>query len=233
MKLVIEHIKNTPALSSDVGFFDNYKDSSIAVVGNGGVILDHGDGEAIDSHTMVIRCNQTPLEEYTNHVGARTDVRMVNSHYFTALKGTDPPSHENFIPRMKSIHPRFDENYLYTLENEILIVKYGVDKSLFVNEIRQIQEKNNKVIFLDPRFYQLGTTILGTHPTNGFMAMMFALKFFKDVSYYGFGFYNESKKHYYQTIQEHLDSAPCHNNNMEKEFFTQLKHLGLAKERGL
>lgn len=235
LDVILEYINSIPSTPRDDELIETFQNKSCAIVGNGGVLLDHEDGEIIDGHDMVIRSNQTPLGGYTQHTGTRTDLRMVNSHYFTALKGTAPPSHTNFIPQLKAVHPLFDEHYLYTLENEILIVKFGVQKNLFAEEIKRIEEKNNKVIFLNSQFYNLGRNIVGpsSHPTNGFMAMLVGLKFFKEVSYFGFGFYNEEKKHYYQTIQEHLDSASCHNMSAEQEFFNKLIENNLAKKRGL
>ena len=117
MTHILQHISTitSPALKAttdDDKFIENYCNKTCAVIGNGGVILDYEDGKKIDDHDIVIRNNQTPLGDYQKHTGSRTDIRIVYSHYFVSLKGTEFPSNSNFIPHMKAVHPKFDENYL-------------------------------------------------------------------------------------------------------------------------
>ncbi len=228
MNDIIQKIKSTPCTDDDLYFSEIYKNKSCAVVGNGSVVLEHKDGAAIDAHDVIIRCNQTPLLKYEDSVGTRTDIRIMNSHFFISLKGDSA-----HIKHMKSVAPKFDENYLYTLQNEIIIVKYGVQKSLFTEEISKIESKNNKVLFLSPLFYNLGASMVGTHPTNGFTALMFGLKFFKNVSHYGFGFYTEKEKHYYQSLQTQYESGSCHDNLRERDIFYEFEQKKMIRKRGI
>tara|TARA_R110002020_G_scaffold456282_1_gene672653 strand:- start:769 stop:1461 length:693 start_codon:yes stop_codon:yes gene_type:complete len=227
MSNIIEEIKSTQCTDIDHIFSELYKNKSCAVVGNGSVVLEYKDGAAIDAHDAIIRCNQTPLLEYGDSVGTRTDIRIMNSHFFAALKGDS-----THIEHMKSIAPKFDENYLYTLQNEIIIVKYGVHKSMFTEEIEKIESRNNKVLFLSPSFYNLGISMLNIHPTNGFIALLFAMKYFKDVSHFGFGFYTEKEKHYYQHLQIQNETGSCHDNLKERDIFLQFEEKNYIKKRG-
>ena len=85
---------------------------------------------------------------------------------------------------------------------------------------------------LNPSFYAFANSLISpselspdglTHATNGFIAILLGLKFFKSVSIFGFGFYKETKKHYFQTINEELDvGVRCHNNHSEEVFCRDL-----------
>ena len=39
-------------------------------------------GELIDSYENIIRFNRAPVKNYENHVGTRTDFRILNNHVF-------------------------------------------------------------------------------------------------------------------------------------------------------
>jgi len=222
---------SVPATSIDHVLLEHYKGKSCAVVGSSGAILDHEYGEIIDQHDVVMRCNQAPTAGFEKSVGSRTDVRIINSHYFTALKGTSPPSHANFIPRMKSIFTDFDENYLYSLENNLIIVKYGVNAGLFSAEIERIKEKNNTILFLNSQFYEKGSHLVGTHATNGFIGILLALKYFDKVSCFGFTFCKEMKTPTWEKLYYWAPTQPigndCHNNDKEKEVVEQLAANGV------
>ena len=213
------------ALPIDQQMFSLFREKTCAVVGNGGIILEAENGELIDSHDIVIRCNQTPLDEYKKHTGVRTDIRMMNSHYFYSLKAGKPPSHKDFIPSMKKIHPKFDENFLYSLEDEVIIAKSGTEASHFPEEIKKIEERRNKVFFLNNQFYSGACSLVGTHATNGFVAILLGLKYFEKVNCFGFGFYKETeeKLHYYQHLNIKGDPRPsCHDNAREENLVHEL-----------
>eukprot|EP00242_Pyramimonas_sp_CCMP2087_P018084 CAMPEP_0198224188 /NCGR_PEP_ID=MMETSP1445-20131203/95721_1 /TAXON_ID=36898 /ORGANISM="Pyramimonas sp., Strain CCMP2087" /LENGTH=129 /DNA_ID=CAMNT_0043903261 /DNA_START=87 /DNA_END=473 /DNA_ORIENTATION=+ len=54
---------------------------SCAVVGNGGSLLVHKLGAAIDRHDHVIRLNAGPTSGFEAEVGMRTSFRVVNEHH--------------------------------------------------------------------------------------------------------------------------------------------------------
>lgn len=49
-----------------------------AIIGNGGIILDSGCGEEIDSHDCVLRANMAETDGYSEDVGSKTTLMMVN-----------------------------------------------------------------------------------------------------------------------------------------------------------
>tara|TARA_R110001583_G_scaffold194636_3_gene366056 strand:+ start:6497 stop:7255 length:759 start_codon:yes stop_codon:yes gene_type:complete len=233
---VLFAIKNIPAIEIDQKLHNLYGDKTCAVVGSAGKILDYEHGSLIDEHDIVIRCNQAPSDKYERYVGSRTDIRLINSHYFTALKGNRPPSHARFIPSMKRYFPLFDENFLYSLKDEILVVKYGVDPKMFDAEIRKIEE-NNSVYFMNNGFYSAASQIVGAHATNGFVAILFALKYFSSVSCFGFTFCSEmhtpdwDKLYYFMpAIQpDNWKETDCHSNLRESELISEMLNHDVLK----
>lgn len=232
MNEIINKIKSTTCTDNDQYFENIYKNKSCAVIGNGGVILENKDGHVIDNHDIVLRCNQTQTLGYEESVGTKTNVRMINSHFFVSLK---EGQNSRFVNRMKGIFEKFDENYLLNLKNEIIIVKFGVQKQNFIKEIEMIERNNNKVIFMSPSFYNLGYSMVGTHPTNGFMAVLFGLKFFEKVSHFGFGFYEEKDNQcYFQNLNLNNATNPsCHNALKEKALFQEFEKNNFINRRGV
>ncbi|XRB10213.1 glycosyltransferase family 29 protein [Pseudoscourfieldia marina] len=55
--------------------------SSCALVGNSGVMMHNIWMHSIDSHGAVVRLNQGPTRRYTNHVGTKTHMRILNTRW--------------------------------------------------------------------------------------------------------------------------------------------------------
>ena len=218
--VIKDHLQTTSFTDHDDLWLETYKDLSCAVVGNSGALMDSENGNLIDEHDVIIRCNQTPLAGYEKHVGSRTDIRIMNSHFFTSLKDLGNIEGSHHIKHMRSILTGFDPAYLYSLSDETVVVKFGVFEDAFKGEIEKIESKNNKVVFMDHAFYRMGNSSLGgIHSTNGYIAILMAMKFFKSVSCFGFGFYKENndKIHYYEEVNNHLETTPCHDNSLEEK----------------
>ena len=57
----------------------------IAIVGNSPKVLEQNHGDFIDSHDLIVRCNKGSYKGYENHVGSRTDCRVINIHIANLL----------------------------------------------------------------------------------------------------------------------------------------------------
>jgi len=193
---------------------------SCALVGNSGNLLDQENGNIIDSHDFVIRCNEARTEGYEKYTGSKTDIRIVNSHMFHAII-----EDAAYIERMQKIFSKFERFFLYQLKNENIIVKNGVEYWQFINVISQLKQQNNNVIFINPSFYQACLSKLSNHPTTGFIGLMVALKYFTEINCFGFSFFEEedwSKKHYYEEIKPYDMSS--HTFDKERQIFYQLQN---------
>ena len=80
----------------------------------------------------------------------------MNSHFFTSLKDLGNVEGSHHIKHMRSILTGFDPAYLYELSEETIVVKFGVFEQAYKNEIDKIESKNNKVVFMDHSFYNMG-----------------------------------------------------------------------------
>ena len=61
----------------------------------------------------------------------------------------------------------------------------------------------------------------GIEPTNGFVGLMLAIKFFNNIKCFGFSFYDDDKpKHYYERVK--CDPKSNHNFDKEKLIFNLL-----------
>jgi len=240
MLAILGAIRSTPATNIDQELYDSFGNKTCAVVGSAGSLLGHEYGHIIDKHDIIIRCNQAATEKYENHVGSRTDIRIMNSHYFTALKGEAPPSHSRFLPEMKKQFPLFDENLLYSLKNEMIIVKHGVSSGLFSEEIQKIEKENNTVKFMNADYYNMASHVVGTHATNGIVAIFFALKYFSSVSCFGFTFCKEMRTTDWDKLYYFMPALPpknwketsCHSNQNESKIIDRMSELDLLKFYG-
>ncbi|XP_032515182.2 beta-galactoside alpha-2,6-sialyltransferase 2 [Danaus plexippus] len=75
----------------------NKRFNSCAVVTSAGALLGSRLGEFIDSHDMILRFNNAPTENYTEDVGSRTTMRILNSQVATKpeYRFLDDPLYKN------------------------------------------------------------------------------------------------------------------------------------------
>jgi hypothetical protein len=206
----------------------------VAVVGNSGKILDQHYGDIIDSHDAVIRFNWAPTEGYEKHVGSKTSIRITNTHFFAAEVRPD------FNEKMKQNYTGYDKDFYFNLENETLILKR---MSQYVNTpeqdaeiILKLESKGNKVDSFDNRFCMFVEAVMPKAASMGMLgvAMCLANRLegggAKDVSCFGFNFYEEDEKdrHYYDVMtQTKSEQQASHDFNFEKVVFKTLEKEGI------
>ena len=96
---------------------------------------------------------------------------------------------------------------------EFLIKKKS--KVIVISHVGRPKGKTNENLSLKPICENLGKKINnGIEPTNGFIGLMLALKFFNNIKCFGFSFYDgEDPRHYYEKI----NCNPKNNHNFERE----------------
>jgi hypothetical protein len=219
---IIKKIKNTPFLREA----DITTRNSCSIVGNSGVLFGGKYGQKIDSNVDVIRFNNAICENFEEDVGQKTTFRIMNCHYILNIVD------ESYFNHQKSRFPDQDRFFTYKLKNENIIFKTDPSWKLWKhkNVLSNIQKNNNNVYFIDEKFYNLGKKInKGSEPTNGFMGLLFALKYYKNIECFGFSFYKEGvRKHYYDDVI--CDSQRYnHDFDLEEKWFSLLEKNNIIK----
>ena len=221
--------KNKTALR-DPSSFKSDIHKSCAIVGSSGRLLSTNYGELIDSHDYVIRFNQATTEGYEDHVGSKTNSRVVNCHVVNSLMPLESNQHniETFS--------KFDPQFLLKIQNETVFFKdvpSATPHSLA--KLRQIMHGNGcEALFLDQQWVRdLALEMRleeGKTPTCGSVGVGLALGVFDKISCFGFSFYADpwSKVHYYEDVKEY-DQSSVHGLDSEKKAMLELEEEGLIK----
>ena len=187
---------------------------SIAVVGNSGEIKNQEYGDLIDSHNIVFRCNLARTEGFEKHVGSKTDFR------FIAGKSFWRDLSENFSA--------YDNNFLSNLKNQHFIIKAEPLYPAIQGVIKNFKTKSN-ISYLRQEVIDNIENDLNVHdPSMGFVAIMMALQWSKDISIFGFTFWQEAweDRHYFEKIKPYNIG---HNPLPEKEYIDNLAKQEIIK----
>lgn len=102
--------KLCPVDDLDPRFRTITKQAKCAIIGNSGILLGSNCGKDIDAHDFVLRANLAKLNGYTNDVGNKTSVMMINvslvRKLYTILTGSSNKSvteKENMLRYFQSI----------------------------------------------------------------------------------------------------------------------------------
>ena len=201
--------KTTPDL------FKLPSDSKVCLVGNSGLMLEKKWGSEIDDYDIVIRFNHAPTDGYQDYVGSKTTLRLVNGHCFggTTKVERNPTAKSDFLPSLP--------------KQDIICKTWNVEE--FMLGVFNNVNKHN-LYFINPQFIQEVTKYTpGQEPTAGFVMLMLLLPFFKQVSIYGFTFWEgDYDYHYFEKVPFHANQLG-HNFNSEKEVITQLEKSNQIK----
>ena len=206
MKLIEKLNKTKTFISGELSL-----DGTCAIVGNSGKLLDFQNGALIDSRDVVIRFNGAITNGYLEYSGTKTTIRIMNCHYILNLED------ENYFKHQKSRFPEMERDFLLQLKNEIIIFKTNPSWELWKkNEVLKHVDESNKILFFSDEFYNLAKQMNDNkEASNGLMALLLALKYFKEIDCYGFSFYGDGfKGHYYEEIK---DRSVKNNHNFDKE----------------
>jgi len=171
-------------------------ETSAALVGNSGCLLDEEGGESIDSHSFVMRLNNFELNpELGVHVGHRTDAWV--SSFFVDMKNRKEEFGRVFCP--------------FPVMNEKWGKRYRVNKELF--------ERYNPECAPVDMFEKLIETV--PNPSTG-MAMIWWMYSLGVTlpKLYGFSFFQNSEHHYFNGCKP--KNPPSHNGVLEMDLVTKI-----------
>jgi|TARA_Y100000310_G_scaffold69765_1_gene65327 hypothetical protein len=174
-------------------YYEPKFDGKVAIVGNGGSVLNNEFGSLIDSHDHIVRFNYAQVNGYENHIGNNTTLRVVGGK---ALQGTDSEEIRQTYPGFKSdIYINVKENvfvftttYLKGLDG---FTKYSFDNGITFLDLDKILPKIKSFTGVN-------------NPTSGFIFLMFVYfqKRFDSISLFGFDFFMDNKsRHYFEDVR--------------------------------
>ncbi|XP_061604652.1 alpha-2,8-sialyltransferase 8E-like [Phyllopteryx taeniolatus] len=213
--------------------FSNRTFETCAVVGNGGILMDSGCGNMIDSAQFVIRCNLPPLnDEYGKHVGVRTDLVTANP---SILK----EKYESLMGRRRSFAERL-QSYGKAL---ILLpaFSYAFNTGLSMRAVYTLDDFGSPAhaVFFNPDYLRnlsrfWNSNGLKSHRlSTGIMMASLALEACSNVHLYGFWPFSNHPHGLYPLTNHYYDDRPVnarfHAMPVEFDLLLKLHSQGVLR----
>ena len=193
-----------------------------AVVGNSPIILSSTNGEEIDLHDHVIRCNKGPTKGIEQHTGSKTTIRFIN---VWIAKTILDPNFYGGVARQSTSWKTLKLEHI--LQNEILFLK---DLEVSYDKIKQkVGNKHQVIGMTNESLSEMKKCSKSKNPTVGFCAVVWASRTFDTVNCFGFDFYDKSNPdrvdyHYFENVNNYKGHN-WHNFDQEKEFLYSLPNV--------
>ena len=193
--------------------------SRVIIIGNSPEVLKNKYGSLIDSYDIVIRINKCVTKNHEKYVGSKIDI-WATTYNTAEWYGEDyiPDNYKNIT----QIWRRTPGTRLKNLPEELKSLKNQVQmyKSSFW------RQKQNKEIEIIKKYN------LKSEPCTGLLTILTAIRFYEDITVYGFSFFSESDglvRDYYAFDQNSISEAEFTNyervknskDRKNKYFFSQ------------
>jgi len=166
----------------------------VAVVGNGGILLDKEDGDLIDSYETVIRMNSFQIkDELVKHSGKKTTIWANAMHHKVPFK--EENEYEHIVCPLPLDVPH-------------RLKRYGATN-------RQMLQKYSKNTLFMPENYFAELTTRLINPSTGIAMLFWLHKEQIPFDIFGFSFFNKKHAHHYHDTR----SVCGHDGNGEQKFF--------------
>mmetsp|Transcript_24964 Transcript_24964/g.81773 ORF Transcript_24964/g.81773 Transcript_24964/m.81773 type:complete len:405 (+) Transcript_24964:140-1354(+) len=183
-----------------------------AVVGNSGGLLHSLHGEAIDSHDVVYRFNQAPVEGYQQYVGARSSHESLNSAWVKQLVEGRRKASQNWNWRKEEtalvVFELFDPSSIRSKSIDQFLQKERWWQRAYERLRATYPERQFVVISpsfmawafmvyteLKARFIAAGLgAFTGEKPMSGFYAILFLYQACDELDLYGFAPYHDGDR---------------------------------------
>ncbi len=150
---------------------------SIVLVANGPSLSGSLSGAAIDAHDVVIRCNFPVFSRFSEDVGRRVDIVFFNESLVPTL------------PEMLTREPQF---------KECLSLAFHPEPGPLFDDQHYARNMNDRVSKIPPKLREFYRSFFYTRPTTGLMGIiLISVLLGKDLSIFGFDFYEQAMTHYY------------------------------------
>ena len=205
--MIMKHI-TLPYISPNLNLNNN-----VVLVGNSSLLLGKY-GKLIDSYDTVFRFNRSPIKNFEEHVGTRTDFRILNNHVFENVNpGNDYTNQPlKFIKKIKN--------------SNIIRIGPGEPRN---KTIKSFERKKNKIYLFD---YEKSEEIkeLLKFKSNKNMsvgAIMISLCILSGVetNIIGFDLKEVSVTHYWEDRPNKMSNS--HDFSFEKKWVRELVNKGV------
>lgn len=188
---------------------------NIAIVGSSGRLKEANSGSLIDSYDDVIRFNRAPVDSYTNMVGSKTTLYVVNNHVFGNVD-----AHKDGFTKQ----PQYFVKNL--INQRILFV--GPDLKPWSD--RKIHTNSSCKLFLyDYSFSDALKVKFGYSPEKnpgvGMIFIFLCLVSGLTPNLFGFDIDDRERDHYWET----MSVGGCHDIKKEKEILLRLQKQELVR----
>jgi len=192
--------------------------SKVIIVGNSPNVLKNEYGSLIDSYDIVIRINKCVTKNYEKYVGSKTDI-WATTHNSAKWYGEDyiPNNYKNIA----QIWKRTPSTKLISLPKHLQSIP---SLQMFKSDFYRSQiNKNAKTYINESKFI--------SEPCTGLLTILTATTFYKNISIYGFSFFNESNnliRDYYAFNKHSINEIELKNykrvKKENKKFFTKIQN---------
>lgn len=204
-----------------------------AIVGNSGILLKSRCGNAIDSHDFVIRANLAPTNGYSDDVGHKTDLMLINDETLRHI-------HSSFSVREWEEHKIPLLHQLRDLKDTILW--YPKDATKYNEELRYIGDNFQRQRISSSVGFSLKDIYsdikwkynLWRYPSSGLYMLALAESLCDKVSLFGFYPYETDDygervlRHYYEPDLKHFTTW-AHNFDAEYKMLQSRRDKGLLE----
>ena len=190
------------------------REQSVAVVGNSGKLLTEEQGEFIDSHDIVFRCNLAKIEGYEKSVGTKTDFRFIAG--------------KSFWRDLTGQFSSYEDNFLTNLKDQHFIIKAEPLYAAIQGIIKNYNTESN-ILYIRQGFIDEAQNVIGINDISlGLTAILMALQWSDKVSIFGFTFFQEGwdEQHYFENITPY---SRGHEPIKEKDYVEFLEKENLLK----
>ncbi len=172
-------------------------------------------GELIDSYENIIRFNRAPVKNYENHVGARTDFRILNNHVFDNVD----PGNEFTNQPLKFVKKLSKTNIIRIgpgeAKNKSIKNLERKENKVFIFEYQKSDELKNLINFKTNKNMSVGAVMIGLCLLSGL-----------ETSIIGFDLKQIDVTHYWEKRPNKMSIS--HDFSFEKEWLNNLVNNGLV-----
>ena len=169
----------------------------------------------IDSYENIIRFNRAPVKNYENHVGTRTDFRILNNHVFDNVD----PGNEFTNQPLKFVKKLSKTNIIRIgpgeAKNKSIKNLERKENKVFIFEYQKSDELKNLINFKTNKNMSVGAVMIGLCLLSGL-----------ETSIIGFDLKQIDVTHYWEKRPNKMGSS--HDFSFEKEWLNNLVNNGLV-----